>query len=120
MGPNPASVTSGYMSESFHSTDCPSEWGHTEIDENEEETGNYCFHSTDCPSEWGPFTESHVALAIDGFHSTDCPSEWGPSYYEMKNGEWHRVSIQLIAPASGAGEYFANRRHDYSRGFPFN
>ena len=38
------------------------------------------FHSTDCPSEWG-LLESDRFLLPDiyfwSFHSTDCPSEWG-------------------------------------------
>ena len=43
------------------------------------------FHSTDCPSEWG----LNIALAFwrstaTGFHSTDCPSEWGQKYKDSK------------------------------------
>ena len=67
---------------SFHSTDCPSEWGH--------DTGSMSrssfasFHSTDCPSEWGLLLLEiflvKLVFMIQSFHSTDCPSEWGPSY----------------------------------------
>ena len=39
-----------------------------------------------------------------GFHSTDCPSEWGPlPLFEFQYANGNKVSIQLIAPASGAG-----------------
>ena len=38
------------------------------------------FHSTDCPSEWGPqdgMKPCNALRLVRGFHSTDCPSEWG-------------------------------------------
>ena len=61
------------------------------------------FHSTDCPSEWGQFSLSSTTGTKSSFHSTDCPSEWGP---KVGNAIVHlldaMVSIQLIAPASGA------------------
>ena len=36
------------------------------------------------------------------FHSTDCPSEWGPYAPAYGFEPANQVSIQLIAPASGA------------------
>ena len=41
------------------------------------------------------------------FHSTDCPSEWGQAAEAAKAKVLKDVSIQLIAPASGA-----SRRRD--------
>ena len=89
----------------------------------------YSFHSTDCPSEWGlphavsphsivgvvsiqliaPASGAEWVNAVQdciqnkSFHSTDCPSEWGhrdPEKAAKLAGL--QVSIQLIAPASGA------------------
>ena len=63
----------------------------------------FCFHSTDCPSEWGPESEI-IAMPIKwlSFHETDCPSEWGLEVVSFVGHSSTAVSIQLIAPASGA------------------
>ena len=39
---------------------------------------------------------------VEGFHSTDCPSEWGLQNSDIVYDRVRVVSIQLIAPASGA------------------
>ena len=88
------------------------------------------FHSTDCPSEWGlegwidtlvaghtvsiqliaPASGALRRLLLErvlygshfySFHSTDCPSEWGLAPDPERELKL-KVSIQLIAPASGA------------------
>ena len=90
----------------FHSTDCPSEWGPVRYPSQTHHAAAR-FHSTDCPQRVGPVRHETKYVARRShprFHSTDCPSEWGPD-----NSIWNRdrignasVSIQLIAPASGA------------------
>ena len=97
---------------SFHSTDCPSEWGlitivgtnpkhcvsiqliapasgalvRTQDGIHMVDSG---FHSTDCPSEWGLRLANDRKDETDtrGFHSTDCPSEWGqPTFFMTGSG----------------------------------
>ena len=82
----------------------------------------FCFHSTDCPSEWGHERHYHRHNSpMESFHSTDCPSEWGltivaifPSHTRTK------VSIQLIAPASGATKKWGMAIFPGGEEFPFN
>ena len=89
----------------------------------------WSFHSTDCPSEWGLLNGKLSLVSLKSFHSTDCPSEWGsclrlnhppsplytqfpfnwlPQRVGLTDNWWKsysessEVSIQLIAPASGA------------------
>ena len=52
-------------------------------------------------------------LQVKSFHSTDCPSEWGHvAYASVTTLRPYEVSIQLIAPASGAG---SNRNNSPDR-----
>ena len=90
-----------------------------------------CFHSIGCPSEWGCQPPLRGQMLSACFHSIGCPSEWGlppmPTRKELAQlfpFNWLpqrvglmepflvrrlelRVSIQLVAPASGASRAFS-------------
>ena len=76
------------------------------------------FHSTDCPSEWGALNESFMLLSSNRF-----PFNWLPQRVGLL-GRFHErigllpVSIQLIAPASGALSEYLNTNN--LQLFPFN
>ena len=66
---------------------------------------------------WKQSTEDVVRC----FHSTDCPSEWGPhGSYQLQERAVLCVSIQLIAPASGASPDDHRLSKAILDRFPFN
>ena len=69
----------------------------------------------------GPTKALAIELTDARFHSTDCPSEWGLAYLVsiVDNLKKALVSIQLIAPASGAPDLLAVAEGRTAL-FPFN
>ena len=80
--------------QSFHSTDCPSEWG---LYEDRDRDSNMYYVSIQLIAQ-----QQCIHPLTPSFHSTDCPSEWGPANSHKRTIDRLEVSIQLIAPASGA------------------
>ena len=99
MGPSNPEKSELVYSQSFHSTDCPSEWGrHLRLH------GSPRAHVSIqliAPASGATSGLKLLVATYSGFHSTDCPSEWGHKIVWKRVRETP-VSIQLIAPASGA------------------
>ena len=74
------------------------------------------------PQRVGPYPYAGaplLLLKVSSFHSIGCPSEWGPRT-SNSSWKWSRVSIQLVAPASGAiSEISCDPPIDLIK-FPFN
>ena len=131
MGPIPPIASLLFEWLCFHSTDCPSKWGlgvigfgwvtskmilvsiqliapvsgaiQTLLEVLLSSNHNVSIQLI-APASGAEIAEAYAAFANARFHSTDCPSKWGQAREQGHGEEDHEssVSIQLIAPASGA------------------
>jgi len=60
------------------------------------------FHSIGCPSEWGHDTQGLVIEGLTLFPFNWLPQRVGPRFVCNRRRRIEHVSIQLVAPASGA------------------
>ena len=80
---------------------CPSEWGLATYGDGQSVTFKEQFPFNWLPQRVGPLRWITPNPTFLGFHSIGCPSEWGRRGVDRESLGFY-VSIQLVAPASGA------------------